>query len=419
MPIEVIMPKVDMDMETGTIAAWHAGDGDFVEKGSALFDIETDKAAMEVEAPASGRLQIITACTDVSIAIGQPVAWILAEGEAAPEQTAKQTRPEPEVQLSTSLDLFPESRDIAARTLDDPSSKSGVRSTPLARRLSREHAIDMSKIPGSGPRGRITKIDVETYLSNAGAAVVVETNKDAPASVTSDTDQPCERIPVDRMRATIAARLTDSKTTIPHFYLDADCRLDALLACRRDANAMRADGDRARISLNDFLIKACAMALKDVPQANASWAGDTIIRYSSADISFAVAIEGGLVTPVIRDAAARTVSDISGEATSLAERAREGKLAPDAYKGGSFSISNLGMFGVKSFAAIINPPQSMILAVGEARRIFVPDDDDQPVAATVLSVTLSCDHRVVDGVVGAEWLQRFKMYVENPLALLV
>lgn len=416
MPTEVIMPKVDMDMETGTIAAWHADDGDFVDKGSALFDIETDKAAMEVEAPASGRLQIITTGVNVSIAIGTPVAWILAEGEAAPAQIAEQTKPESESPVSDPAISNPQPRSGAALGLEIPSPSSGVRATPLARRLCRSNAIDLSKIIGSGPRGRITKTDVETFLSDVTA---VETGNETTVPAAIETERPHQRIPVDRMRATIAARLTESKTTIPHFYLDADCRLDALLAFRRETNAVLAGGTHTRISLNDLLIKACAMALRDVPTANASWAGDTIIRYQTADISFAVAIEGGLVTPVIRDVAARTISDISREASKLAEQARRGKLAPEAYKGGSFSISNLGMFGVKSFSAIINPPQSMILAVGEARKIFVPDDDDQPVAATILSVTLSCDHRVVDGAIGAEWLQRFKTYVENPLALIV
>lgn len=420
MPTEVIMPKVDMDMETGTIAAWHADDGDFVDKGSALFDIETDKAAMEVEAPASGRLRIITTGVDVSIAIGTPVAWILAEGEAAPAQVAEQTKPESGTPVSAAADSNPQPRFGAALASEVPSPSSGVRATPLARRLCRAHAIDLSKIIGSGPRGRITKTDVEAFLSDAKAQVTaVETGKETTASAAIETERPHMRIPVDRMRATIAARLTESKTTIPHFYLDADCRLDALLAFRRETNAVLAGGAHTRISLNDLLIKACALALRDVPTANASWAGDTIIRYQTADISFAVAIEGGLVTPVIRDVAARTISDISREASELAEQARTGKLAPEAYKGGSFSISNLGMFGVKSFSAIINPPQSMILAVGEARKTFVPDDDDQPVAATILSVTLSCDHRVVDGAIGAEWLQSFKTYVENPLALIV
>lgn len=426
MPTEVIMPKVDMDMETGTIASWHAGDGDMVEKGNALFDIETDKATMEVESPASGRLHIISETSGTEIAIGKAVAWILDEGEKAPDRPLEptdQTPAKPDETSSNGVDDKRRWQPGAARLPADTAQSTKTRATPLARRLARQNSIDISTVSGSGPRGRITKDDIKAHLSAAGASDTATTASVSDRAETQAAafaaDTPHERIPVDRMRATIAARLTESKTTIPHFYLDADCRLDALLELRKQINKTMEDAGRRRISVNDFLIKACAMALQDVPQANASWAGDSIIQYLTADISVAVAIDGGLVTPVVRNAAALSMSAISGETASLAEQARQGKLSPDAYKGGSFSISNLGMYGVKSFSAIINPPQSMILAVGEARRIFVPDTDDQPVAATILPVTLSCDHRVVDGALGAEWLQRFRTYIESPIMLLV
>lgn len=416
------MPKVDMDMATGTIAAWHAADGDFVEKGHALFDIETDKAAMEVEAPATGQLHIVAAGAGVPIAIGEPVAWILADGEAPPEpglwaETSQAVNPEePKRKIELAASVAPsDEKEGPCETPDNIAA----RATPVARRLARERAIDISLISGSGPRGRITKRDVEAYLPGKIEPAAPVENEFSLQQMFFDVDQPHERIPVDRMRATIAARLTASKTTVPHFYLDADCRLDALLELRKQANAAVAGKEVGRISINDYLIRASALALTDVPHTNASWAGDAIIRYLAADISIAVAIDGGLVTPVIRDAASLSVSEISRRVGSLAEQAMQGKLAPEAYRGGSFSISNLGMFGVKSFAAIINPPQSMILAVGEARRTFVPDDDDKPVAATVLPITLSCDHRVVDGAAGAQWLQCFRSYVENPLTLLV
>lgn len=426
MPTEVIMPKVDMDMETGTIASWHAGSGDMVEKGNALFDIETDKATMEVEAPASGRLHIISETSGTEIAIGKAVAWILGEGEKAPEQqpeTSEHTASKSEETSSENTEEIAVSQSDTIQRSVDQAQDTKTRATPLARRLARQHSIEISTVSGSGPRGRITKDDIEAHLSTAGTSASASTNivttEAAIRTVDPGVDTPHERIPVDRMRAVIAARLTESKTTVPHFYLDADCRLDALLELRKQINETMEGVGRRRISVNDFLIRASAMTLQDVPESNASWAGDSIIRYLTADISVAVAIDGGLVTPVVRNAAGLSLSQISGETSSLAQQARQGKLPPEAYKGGSFSISNLGMLGVKSFAAIINPPQSMIIAVGQARRTFVPDESDQPVAATVLPVTLSCDHRVVDGAIGAKWLQRFRTYVENPMTLLV
>lgn len=424
MATEVIMPKVDMDMETGTIASWHVADGDFVEEGSALFDIETDKATMEVEAPASGRLQITSGSPGTEIAIGTAIAWILADGEQ-PQPTALEVEapgpapaaPDTDVVATPSSDASPPKQpDTTASSTDGR-----VRATPLARRIARQSALDLTAISGSGPRGRIISKDLQPYLDNASAEMEETTGAANPVAPQPPVEigdaPPHDRLPLTRMRATIAARLTQAKTTVPHFYLDADCQLDALFELRERINATLPGADR--ISVNDFLIKASALTLQKLPDANASWAGDAILRYHAVDISIAVAVEGGLVTPVVRNAAERTLTDIARETKTLTQLARDNKLPSEAFKGGSLSISNLGMFGVKSFTAIINPPQSMIVAVGQSRRIFVPDADDRPVAATILPVTLSCDHRVMDGAFAAQWLQQFKAYIEEPLSLLV
>ncbi|MGI9501433.1 MAG: dihydrolipoamide acetyltransferase family protein [Geminicoccaceae bacterium] len=380
MPTEVIMPKVDMDMESGTIATWHAGEGDWVEAGKPLFDIETDKAAMEVEAPASGRLGNVIARPGEVIAIGKPLAWIYADDEATNGTPA-------------------------------PTVNTGLRASPLARRLARESGIDLAAIAGSGPRGRVMRKDVDAHR-----------NVETPSGIADNDLSPepsFKTVPVDRMRATIARRLTESQSTIPHFYLDIECRLNALLTMRRELNDAQESRGRSKVSVNDLIIKASALALEAVPEANASWQSDFIHQHTSTDISMAVALEGGLVTPVIKGAAGLPIDELSARAKALVEKARQGKLPKDAISGGRLTVSNLGMFGVRSFAAIINPPESMILAVGKAERRFVPDENDAPVAVTLLPVTLSCDHRVIDGTLGARWLGSFRDFVEHPMRLLL
>ncbi len=429
MPTEVIMPKVDMDMESGTIAAWHVEEGALVSKGDALFDIETDKAAMEVESPASGTLRYVSAKAGETAHIGDCIAWIFAKGEtlAPPEAGSLQAeqngeaKPEqiPERSDGESASANPEQGPQAASSAV-PAQK--IRATPLARRLAGMKGIDLSSVHGSGPRGRISKKDVEE------AARVADSEKPPSAAAGEDSASKerldalgvtYDTVSIDKMRARIAQRLSISKASIPHFYLEADCRMDALLEFRSQLNNALAASDTKKISVNDLLIRASALALKTVPDANASWAGNEILRYHDANISVAVAIDGGLVTPVIRRAQEKSIMTISRESSDLAARAKAGKLAGHEYQGGSFTLSNLGMFGVKAFSAIINPPESMILAVGKADRRFIEAEDGSPVAATILPVRLSCDHRVVDGVLAARWLSEWQRLVENPILLAV
>ena len=420
MPTEVIMPKVDMDMEAGTIAAWHVAEGETVEKGDALFDIETDKAAMEVESPASGTLRHLSAQAGDTARIGDCIAWIFADGEVAePPNDRTAVAPERSAEPSPAPAAALEQTSPAA-TPAIPSGK--IRATPLARRLARLNGIDLSTVRGSGPRGRISRKDVE-------AAEQTVDKDTAPTAAAGEDMASKDRldalgiaydiVSVDKMRARIARRLIMSKASVPHFYLEADCRIDALLEFRRQINEALAVSQDGKVSINDLLVRASALALKAVPDANVSWAGDEILRYRDANVSVAVSVEGGLVTPVVRRAQDKSILTISREVADLADRAKARRLAGSAYQGGSFTISNLGMFGVKAFSAIINPPESMILAVGKANRQFIEAEDGSPVAATVLPVRLSCDHRVVDGALGAKWLNTWQGLVENPPLLAV
>lgn len=424
MPTEVIMPKVDMDMTHGTMAVWHIAEGEAVVKGAPLFDIETDKAAMEVEAPASGRLHAVTAKPGDRVAVGTVVALILAEGEAASAGPAP-VPTVPELLASPSPSL----------ASPQPATSSGVvdgdlRATPLARRFAREAGIDLSLVTGSGPRGRIHKSDVEAALQLRTvaapppiAATPVQTAAPLATGPTADAvrrayaDRPHRLIPLDGMRRTVAARLTEAKQTVPHFYLRLDVCLDPLMAVRTQLNAELAQRN-LKVSVNDFIIRACARALQDVPAANAVWAGDAILRLDTSDIAVAVAVEGGLFVPIIRDAQTKSLTTLSAEMKALAARARDRKLAPADYQGGSFAISNLGMFGILGFDAIINPPQAAILAVGAGtlRPVIRPDRSVE--AATMMSLTLSVDHRVIDGALGAALLQSITSHLESPIALL-
>lgn len=417
MPTEVIMPKVDMDMAFGTIAQWYVDEGQSVDKDEVLFDIETDKATMEVEAPAGGTLHYVNANKGDKVPIGEVIGWIFAEGEEVSRPQVAQ------VQVAEAAEKPSGDNVDSARELPVSGGGAlalGIRATPIARRLARQGNIDLSDLQGTGPKGRITRIDVEKALDQPvlpASPKPVSPDTSVAKSTADRLGIAYSEIPVDRMRAIIAERLTESKATVPHFYLDMDCRIDALLQLRGELNAALEAVGSKRLSINDMLIRACALSLVAVPEANASWAGDNIIRYADANVSVAVAVDGGLMTPVIRQAQTKNMQAISMEIADLSSRARAGKLSPDEYQGGSFSISNLGMFGVKSFHAIVNPPESMILAVGSAVSQFLPDDDGQPVAATMLPVSLSCDHRVVDGALGALWLSKFKSLIENPLLL--
>ena len=422
MAVEVILPRVDMDMATGKISKWHAKDGDMVAKGAALFEIETDKAAMEIDAPVSGILRNILVDEGASAPVGSAVAWIYGEGEAVAAPAAAT----PPVTQTPATQAPQQGAPAARITASASANGAAPRATPLARRLARQAGLAMDAITGSGPRGRITAADVRTASDLRTAPEAKPARGPRPAAA-SDTVEKLyapgsyDVLPVDGMRRTIAARLTESKQTVPHFYLSVTCTLGTLMATRERLNAAAPRGADAKalwkLSINDFIIKAMGLALQKVPQANVTWAGDAILQHRSSDVGVAVAVEGGLFTPVIRNVEKKTLTAISSEMKELAAKARARKLVPSEYQGGSAAISNLGMFGIEQFTAIINPPQATILAVGAAVERFVPVKG-QPVLASQMTCTLSCDHRAVDGAVGAELLQAFRQFIEEPLLML-
>ncbi|MER9295165.1 pyruvate dehydrogenase complex dihydrolipoamide acetyltransferase [Mesorhizobium sp. M0621] len=464
MPTEVILPKVDMDMATGQISRWFAEEGAHVKKGDVLFEIETDKAAMEIDAPASGVLRDVTGKEGVDIAVGAAVAWIYAEDESyapisPPEGEMSRKSTEGGASGGTALEPRPVEPTPPDRPLagHPPLEREGrTRATPLARRLAREAGIALSNVSGTGPYGRVMKADIDAALSSPlegevsakrTEGVLSEGTSFAPSPVEpTPPDRPAaghpplkgegdvlrlfeegsyDLVPHDNMRKTIARRLVEAKTTIPHFYLTLDCELDALLALRTQINAAasvkktdKGDAPAYKLSVNDMVIKAMAMALKAVPDANASWTESAMVKHKHADVGVAVSIPGGLITPIIRHADEKTLSTISNEMKDLASRARSRKLKPEEYQGGTTAVSNLGMFGIKDFAAVINPPHATILAVGAGEERAVVKNGEIKIA-TVMSVTLSTDHRAVDGALGAELLVAFKRLIENPMGLLV
>jgi len=419
------MPALSPTMTEGKLANWQVKEGDAVSSGDVLAEIETDKATMEVEAVDEGIIAKILIAGDTdNVAVNTPIAILLEEGEdasalegfsvggaapaAAPAAGTPAVAPAP----------------AAATPAPSAAPATGrVFASPLARRVASNSNIDIANVTGTGPRGRVVKADVEGFIASGGAAaapVTAAPTATAPAAALPVGTTPPHagehiEIPLNGMRKTIAKRLTESKTTIPHFYLTVECELDNLLDMRKKLNSK---SDEYKISVNDFIIRASALALKKLPAANAIWGGDKILQYKDIDISVAVAIDGGLITPVVKAADQKGLASISGEMKELAGKAREGKLMPEEYQGGCFSISNLGMFGIKEFSAVINPPQSAILAVGAGAERPVVRDGALAIA-TVMSVTLSCDHRVIDGSVGAELLQYFKGYIEEPLTMML
>ena len=398
MPVEVILPKVDMDMATGKIAKWHVKEGDTVKKGALLFEIETDKASMEIDASSDGIIRNITAVEGAIVPVGQAVAFIYQDGESA----SFAAQPLPPVKPIT-----PAPRPDAELTAVIPAASASGRfpATPLARRLASQSGITLEHIAGSGPRGRIAAIDVQGALAKPAV----------PQGEGADL------IPVDAMRRNIAQRLTRSKQTIPHFYLTVNCDLTRLNEIRERLNAQAPQDAQKlpvwKLSINDFIIKAMASALKHVPDANVTWVDEGILKYHSCDIGVAVAVEGGLFTPVVRSAETKSLSQISKEMKDLATRARAQKLLPAEYQGGTTAISNLGMYGIEQFTAIINPPHATILAVGAGMERFVPIKG-QPALRTQITCTLSCDHRAVDGAVGAQLLAAFRTFIEDPALML-
>jgi pyruvate dehydrogenase E2 component (dihydrolipoamide acetyltransferase) len=445
--MDVLMPQLGETVAEGKITKWFKSAGDAIKPGDNLFEIETDKVSMEVPSTTAGVLAEIRVGEGEVAPVGAIVA-VIADGagaaagaqpaaKVAPAVAAAPTAPPSPARTAAAppvaaapaapikLDPFFEVR-TPARNYGPARLPGGTRVTPLARRLAAEGGIDLGKISPSGPHGRIVARDVEAARAIAARAAPAAT---AAAGITADQvkalycDAPHEEVPLDGMRRTIAARLVMATQTIPHFYLTADVEIGTLIKLREQVNAAspkdKAGNPAFKLSLNDLVIKAWAAALQRVPAANAVWAEDRMLRFQQSDIGVAVAIEGGLITPVIRQAEAKTLSAISNEMKALTARARERKLKPNEYQGGSSTISNLGMYGVREFAAVINPPQATILAVGAARRQAVETADGGVTFASVMSVTLSCDHRVVDGALGAELLAAFKQFVEQPITMLV
>ncbi|MEM6945534.1 MAG: pyruvate dehydrogenase complex dihydrolipoamide acetyltransferase, partial [Pseudomonadota bacterium] len=423
-------------MEEGKLAKWNVKEGDSVESGDVIAEIETDKATMEVEAVDEGTVGkiVIPEGTD-AVKVNEIIAILLEEGEDASAIAAGAPAPAAPAEAAA-----PASNGAAAPAAEAPAAPSAAPSapqvngqrifaSPLARRIAKDKGLDLAQIKGSGPHGRIVKADVENATAAPKAAVADAPKAAAapaaapPAGPSADAvakmyaDRQYREVPLDGMRKTIAARLTEAKQTIPHFYLRRDIKLDALLKLRAEMNA-KGEKRGIKLSVNDYIIKASALALQSVPACNAVWAGDRVLEFDASDVAVAVAIEGGLFTPVIRDADTKSLSAISAEMKDLATRARERKLAPTEYQGGSFAISNLGMFGIDNFDAVINPPHGSILAVGAG--VKKPVIKDGAVAtATVMSVTLSVDHRVIDGALGAQFLEAMVSYLEDPMAMLM
>lgn len=403
MPVQILMPALSPTMTEGNLVKWHKAEGDAVKAGQVLAEIETDKATMEVEAVDEGILGciIIPAGTE-NVKVNALIGLILEDGEDKSALDSFKTPEAEKTEIATPA-IKTATEIVTSPTVITKTNTERVYATPLARRIATQKGIDLHDINGSGPRGRIIKADIENSTPSAGSNAVKYTEG-------THID-----VPMNNMRKTIAKRLTEAKQTIPHFYLTIDCNIDKLLTLRAEVNAL--PNATQKLSVNDFIIRACALALKEVPEANATFHDTFVRQYSTVDMSVAVAIDGGLVTPVIRSAEQKSLSTLSTEMKSLAERARTGKLKPEEYQGGGFTLSNLGMFGIKHFGAIINPPQASILAVGTGEQRAVVKNGEI-VSATMMSCTLSVDHRAIDGAVGSRLLAAFKEFIENPLSLL-
>ncbi len=431
MPIEVLMPALSPTMTEGKLARWLKREGETVNSGDVIAEIETDKATMEVEAVDEGVLgKILVAEGSEHVAVNTPIAVILLEGEdasalaaAGSPAPAKAAAPAPAAPAAAAAAAAPPAPSSAA-----PARAEGARifASPLAKRMAAEAGLDLGSIKGSGPRGRIIKADVEAAKQAppvAKLAAAPQAAKPAPAAAPAAAPQPFEtpfvEVANSTMRKVIARRLSDSKRDIPHYYLTIECNIDPLLELRDKLNARTGEGPAAfKLSVNDFVIRAVALALRAYPDANCSWTDEAIRFYQTVDVAVAVAAPNGLITPIVRNADAKGLAAISNEIKHLAARARESKLMPEEYVGGGFTVSNLGMYGIKEFAAIINPPQSCLLAVGAAEKRPIVKDGALAIG-TMMSCTLSADHRSVDGAKGASFLKVFKGLIEDPLTMLL
>ncbi|MFN3831538.1 MAG: pyruvate dehydrogenase complex dihydrolipoamide acetyltransferase [Allorhizobium sp.] len=446
MPINITMPALSPTMEEGNLAKWLVKEGDKVKSGDVIAEIETDKATMEVEAVDEGIIaKIVVPAGTEAVKVNALIAILAEEGEDVAAAAAgggssapkAETAPAPKAEAAPAPASAPAAAPAPAAASAAPAAPNGERvfASPLARRLAKEAGLDLKVVSGSGPKGRVVKSDVEKAVSTGGAKAAsapaaAPSASPAPALAKGPSDEAIlknfaegsyELVPHDGMRKTIAKRLQESKQTIPHFYVSVDCELDALLALRAQLNAAapEKDGKPAyKLSVNDMVIKALALALRDVPDANVSWTDTNMVKHKHADVGVAVSIPGGLITPIIRKAETKSLSTISNEMKDLGKRAKDRKLKPEEYQGGTTAVSNMGMMGVKSFSAVVNPPHATILAVGAGEERVVVKNGEMKIA-NVMTVTLSTDHRCVDGALGAELLGAFKRYIENPMGMLV
>ena len=433
MSINILMPALSPTMTEGKLAKWHVKEGDTVKSGQVICEIETDKATMEVEAVDEGKIGRIVVAEDTEgVKVNAVIAILLEEGEteipkdaAAPAAAPPAAKPAPAAAPAAApAPSAPKAAPVAAPTPQPAAASGGGRifASPLAKRIAAEKGLDLSRIKGSGPNGRIVKADVESAKPGAAPAAApaaaAPPRAAAPAGAQPVFVAPGDtRVPHTSIRKVIARRMLESKQTVPHFYLTVDLEIDALLAARQAINAV-AEKKGTKVSVNDMVIKACAKALRDHPECNASWTEDEMIQYGAVDISVAVATDRGLITPIVRNADMKGLAQIASEMKDLAARAKVGKLKLDEFQGGGFTISNLGMFGINSFSAIINTPQAMILAVGMGEERAVVRKG-QMVVRNMMSCTLAVDHRVVDGAMGAQYLQTLRAYVEQPASMLV
>ena len=427
MSVNILMPALSPTMEEGTLAKWLVKEGDRIQSGDLIAEIETDKATMEFEAVDEGIIgKLLVTEGSEGVKVNSPIAIILDDGEDLEVQDQKDITLQVEPKEQTVISAAPlETKNPLTGVAQTSSLR--IFATPLARRLAKENGVDLGSINGSGPHGRIVKNDILNInafgpIANQEtlADPVLRTNTvQASGSSVKNlyADREFKEIPLNSMRKTVATRLTEAKQNIPHFYLRKEIKIDELLQVRSRLNAHLAERNN-KLSINDFIIKSCALALQSVPMANAVWAEDKILQLKPSDIAVAVSVEDGLFTPIIRDADEKSLSNLSKEMKELAEKARSKKLMPSEYQGGSFSISNLGMFGVDDFDAVINPPHGAILAVGRGLKKPIVNDDDTISVANVMSLTLSVDHRVIDGALGADLLQSIAKYLEDPVLML-
>jgi pyruvate dehydrogenase E2 component (dihydrolipoamide acetyltransferase) len=429
MPHNVLMPALSPTMTEGKLAKWLKKEGDKIKPGTVIAEIETDKATMEVEAVDEGTLaKILVPAGTEGVKVNTLIAVLLEEGEdasalskaGAPKTVTPANQPAESSKPAPAMAVMPAQQQPAQQG----KASNRVFASPLAKRIAKEKGIDLASVKGSGPHGRIVRSDIEKAKPGAAPAAAAASAGRAPMAAPSGPDAkaladaygiPYKLVPNNNIRKVVARRLTEAKQTIPHFYLSVDCELDALLNVRKELNDA-AQG--YKISVNDFVIKATGLALVKYPAANVSWTDDNIVQYERADVSVAVATPNGLITPIIKDAANKSLKDISNEMKDLAAKAKDGKLKPQEFQGGTISVSNLGMFGVRDFGAIVNPPQGAILAIGAGEQRAVIKDG-QVKAATVMTVTMSTDHRCIDGAIGAEYLQIFKKLIESPMSLIL